>query len=70
MVEKTVQLTGSSARSIEEAVEIAVSRAAATIDNIRRVHLVDVEAVVERGAVARWRVKVDLTFGVQDIIHE
>lgn len=70
MVEKTVQLTGSSAGSIEEAVGIAVSRAAATIDSIRRVHVVDVEAVVERGAVVRWRVKVDLTFEVQDRIHE
>jgi len=70
MVEKTVQLTGSSAHSIEEAVTIAVSRAAASIDNIRRVHIVDVDAVVERGAIVRWRVKVDLTFEVQDRVHE
>lgn len=70
MVEKTVQLTGSSDTSIEEAVGIAVSRAAATIDNIRRVHVVDVEAVVERGAVVRWRVRIDLTFEVLDRIHE
>lgn len=70
MVEKTVQLTGSSAHSIEEAVNIAVSRAAASIDNIRRVHVVDVDAVVERGAIVRWRVKVDLTFEVQDRVHE
>lgn len=70
MVEKTVRLTGSSATSIEAAVSIAVSRAAASIDNIRRVHVIDVDAVVERGAIVRWRVKVDLTFEVQDRVHE
>lgn len=70
MVEKTVQLTGLSAQSIEEAVNIAVARAAATIDSIRRVHVVDVDALVERGAIVRWRVKVDLTFEVQDRVHE
>lgn len=70
MIEKTVRLTGTSTVGIEDAMRLAVARAAATLDNIRRVHLVDVEAVVEQGAIARWRVEVDLTFEVQDRLHE
>lgn len=70
MVEKTIELTGTSANSIEEAVNIAVSRAAATIDSIRSVHILDVNAVVQDGAVSQWRVKIALSFAVQDILHE
>ena len=70
MVEKTIQLTDTSANSIEDAVNIAVSRAAVTIDSIRQVRIIDVHAVVEHGAVARWCVKMDLSFAVQDRLHE
>jgi flavin-binding protein dodecin len=70
MVEKTIQLTGTSTNSIEDAVSIAVSRAAVTIQSIRQVHVIDINAVIENGAVAQWRVKVDLSFAVQDRLHE
>ncbi len=70
MVEKTIQLTGTSANSIEDAVNIAVSRAAVTIQNIRRARIIDVSAVIDNNAVAQWRVKIDLSFGVQDRLHE
>lgn len=70
MVEKTIQLTGTSTNSIEDAVNIAVSRAAVTIDSIRQVRVLDITAAVENGAVARWRVKLDLSFTVQDRLHE
>jgi len=70
MVEKTIELTGTSANSIEDAVNIAVSRAAVTIDSIRHVRVLDIDAVVEKGAVAQWRVKIALSFAVQDRLHE
>lgn len=70
MVEKTIELTGASANSIEDAVGIAVSRAGVTIDGIRRVRIVDVAAEVENNAITRWRVTVKITFGVQDRLHE
>jgi len=70
MVEKTIQLTGTSANSIEDAVSIAVSRAAVTIESIRQVRVVEISAVIDKGAVAQWRVKVDLSFAVQDRLHE
>jgi flavin-binding protein dodecin len=70
MVEKTVELTGSSASSIEDAVGIAVSRAAVTIENIRRVRVKNIEATIEGDAVATWRVTIDLAFSIADRLHE
>ena len=70
MVEKTIELTGTSANSIEDAVRIAVSRASSTIDSIRSVHILDVNAVVQDGVVSQWRVKIALSFAVQDMLHE
>jgi flavin-binding protein dodecin len=70
MVEKTIELTGTSANSIEEAVNIAVSRAAVTIQNIRRVHIKSIDATIENGIVSQWRVGVDLSFAVSDHLHE
>ena len=70
MVEKTITLTGISVNSIEDAVQLAISRAAVTIEGIRRVHIVDVGGDVENGKVVAWRVKSQITFAVQDRIHE
>lgn len=70
MVEKTIELTGSSTNSIEDAVNIAVARAAVTIQNLRSVHVKDISATIEAGAVALWRVKIDLSFGISDRLHE
>jgi flavin-binding protein dodecin len=70
MVEKSITLTGSSANSIEDAVNLAVSRAAVTIDGIRRVEILNVSGSVENGSVASWHVKVQVTFLIQDRLHE
>ncbi len=70
MVEKTITLTGTSANSIEDAVNLAVGRAAVTIEGIRHAELQEISANIENGSVASWRVRVRLTFTVQDRLHE
>lgn len=70
MVEKSITLTGSSANSIEDAVNLAVSRAAVTIEGIRRVEILNVSGTVENGTVASWHVKLQVTFLIQDRLHE
>lgn len=70
MVEKTIELTGISTTSIEEAVSLAVARAAVTLSGIYQVHLADISADVENGEVARWKVKIKATFPVKDHVHE
>lgn len=70
MVEKTIDLTGTSAISIEDAVNLAVKRASITVKRIRQAKLVEAVALVEDDAVTRWRVRVEVTFVVQDQMHE
>ena len=71
MVEKTIELTGTSTNSIEDAVGLAVARAAATIKGIKPEVEVDrITCVVEDGGVTAWRVRVKVSFAVQEQIHE
>lgn len=70
MVEKTVDLTGTSTIGIEDAVSLAIKRAGVTIKNIRQAKVVDAIALVEENAVLRWRVRVEITFLIEDPLHE
>jgi flavin-binding protein dodecin len=70
MVEKTIELTATSSSSIEEAVNVAVARAAVTIQNIRRFRVKEIRGVIENGAVTQWQVTIDLSFVVAERIHE
>jgi flavin-binding protein dodecin len=70
MVEKTIDLTGTSSIGIEDAVSLAVKRAAITVKNIRQAKLVDAVALVENDSVIRWRVRVEVTFTIHDQLHE
>jgi flavin-binding protein dodecin len=70
MVEKTIELTATSSSSIEEAVNVAVARAAVTIQNIRRFRVKEIRGVIENGTVTQWQVTIDLSFVVAERIHE
>lgn len=71
MVEKTIELTGISTNSIEDAVGLAVARASATLQGIKpEVEIDRIVAVVEDGGVTAWRVRIRVTFAVQDPMHE
>lgn len=70
MVEKTIDLTGTSANSIEDAAALAVSRAAVTISGLRRARIVDTHAVIENGKVTAWKVDLRVTFEIKDSLHE
>lgn len=70
MVEKTIELTGISANSIEDAVQLAVARAGVTISGIHSARIREVAATVEANKVVRWKVTVSLTFQVKDQLHE
>jgi len=70
MVEKTIRLTGISANSIEDAVQLAVTRASVTITGIHSARILEVEAVIEDKRVAKWKVTVNCTFKVTDSLHE
>ncbi|MEA2624739.1 MAG: dodecin [Candidatus Binatota bacterium] len=70
MVEKTIDLTGTSSTGIEDAVRLAVKRASLTIKNIRQAKMIEAVALVEESAITRWRVRVEVTFSVEEQLHE
>ena len=41
-----------------------------TIEGIRRVEILHVSGTVENGSVATWHVKLQVTFLIQDRLHE
>ena len=61
-VYKKVELTGSSEKSIEDAVGTAISRAHKTLHNMRWFEVVDIRGHITDGAVAHWQVTVKVGF--------
>jgi hypothetical protein len=70
MVEKTIDLTGTSSIGIEDAVALALKRAAVTIKNIRQAKVIDAIALVDGQTISRWRVRLEVTFSIEDQLHE
>ncbi|MEI8102275.1 MAG: dodecin [Chlorobium sp.] len=63
---KKIELVGSSATSIEEAVNNAVAKAAETIRNIRWVEILETRCHVENQNVAYWQVTVKIGFTLDE----
>ncbi len=61
-VYKVVQLVGSSSESFEKAVETAVSKAAASVRDLRVAEVAELDVVIENGAVSAYRAKVNVSF--------
>lgn len=70
MVEKIIDLTGTSTTSIEDAVSLAISRASVTISGIRDAVITETRALVEDGRVTGWKVTLRVTFEIKDRLHE
>jgi flavin-binding protein dodecin len=65
-VYKKVELTGSSPKGIEDAVQQALGRANKTIHNMRWFEVVDVRGHINDGAVAHWQVTIKVGFTLDD----
>jgi flavin-binding protein dodecin len=65
-VAKVIELTASSAKSIEDAVETGVRRADFTLDNVEGAWVQDIKCVVKNGKIAEWRVNMKVTFLLKD----
>ena len=61
-VAKVIELTASSPKSIEDAVENGIRRADDTLDNIEAAWVQDIKCIVKNGKVAEWRVNMKVTF--------
>ncbi len=65
-VYKITELTGSSATSIEDAVNQAVTRASKTLRNLRWFEVVETRGHIENGKVAQWQVTIKIGFALED----
>ena len=64
-VYKYLELTGSSAVSIEDAVGNAVARASETVRNIRWLVITETRGQVDGGKVQQWQVTIKLGFTLE-----
>jgi flavin-binding protein dodecin len=65
-VYKTIELVGSSAKGMEDAVQKAVAKASETVRNLRWFEVVDTRGHIEGGRVAHWQVTLKLGFTLED----
>jgi flavin-binding protein dodecin len=61
-VAKVIELTASSPKSIEDAIETGIKRADSTLDQIEGAWVQDIKCVVKNGKVSEWRVNLKVTF--------
>ena len=64
-VYKTIQITGSSKVSSDEAVRTAVAKAAKTIHHLRWFRVTDTRGHIENGQIAHWQVSIELGFTLE-----
>ena len=62
VVAKIIEITSSSSKSIEDAVEMGIAKADSSLDNIEGAWVQDIKCVVKNGKVAEWRVNLKVTF--------
>jgi flavin-binding protein dodecin len=65
-VYKSVELTGSSTISSDDAVKKAIARAASTLHRLRWFEVVQTRGHIENGAVAHWQVTVKVGFSLDE----
>jgi len=65
-VYKQIELTGSSSKSIEDAVENAVSRAAKTVRNMRWFEVIDTRGYIDNDKLNYWQVTIKIGFTLDE----
>ena len=64
-VYKSLELTGSSSSSIEDAVSTAIAKANETVRNMQWFEIVETRGHIEDGKVAHWQVTVKVGFTLE-----
>ena len=64
-VYKTIEITGSSQKSADDAVRVAIEKAAKTVHNLRWFKVTEMRGNIENGKIAYWQVTLDLAFTLE-----
>ena len=65
-VYKLIELTGTSANSIEEAVQNAVAKAGESVRQMRWFQVVETRGTIDNGAIGEWQVTIKIGFRIED----
>ena len=65
-VYKKIELVGTSADSLEDAINSAVAKASKTLRNLRWFEVVETRGQIDDGKVAQWQVTVCIGFRLED----
>ena len=65
-VYKHIELTGSSTKSIEDAIRGALEKASKSLRNMRWFEVLDTRGHIEDGIVAHWQVTIKVGFTLED----
>jgi hypothetical protein len=65
-VYKSIELTGSSGTTIEDAVQNAIAKAARTMHNMQWFQVVETRGQIADGKVAHWQVTLKIGFKLDD----
>jgi dodecin len=65
-VYKVVELTGSSASSIEDAIRNAIERAGRTLHNLRWFEVIETRGHLENNTIGHWQVTLKVGFTLDD----
>lgn len=64
-VYKHIELTGTSATGVEDAIQKAVTKASETVRNLRWFQVNEIRGAVEKGKVSQWQVTVKIGFTLE-----
>ena len=65
-VARVTEITASSEKSFEDAVQVGIARAAKTLRGVRGAWIQDQTVTVEDGKIAQYRVNLKITFVLED----
>ena len=65
-VYKTIEITGSSPKGAQDAIETAIKKASSTIHNLRWFEVIDTRGYLEENKIAHWQVTLKVGFTLDD----
>ena len=65
-VAKVSEITSTSSKSFEDAIERGIKRASKTLKNVTSAWIADQEVEIEKGRVVAYRVRMRVTFVLED----
>jgi flavin-binding protein dodecin len=63
---KQIELTGTSGKSLEDAIESAIARASKTVRNMRWFEVTETRGAIQDGKIAQWQVSLKVGFALEE----